>query len=424
MRLYFIGRTDDMKKGLMIFISFLLIFSLFACAEKETEDISAVERPPAFSVLQKQLKHTKHSEKGESATFSKNEFCELLGEDIGYVTVTMLPEAEKGTLVFNGNAVLLNQSIPSDSLEFLKFVPEGNTELAVFGFSTDAKAFGEYEMVCEIVFGDEKNLAPTVGDTTLKTVSGIACGGSLDIDEPNGDDFTVNVITYPTKGFISVSEEGNVVYTPEEGFFGNDRMVFTVTDRFGCVSEQATLFISVEENKSGIYFADMQDDENHLFAHKMCDSEVMIYRYEDGKYYFEPTKTVSKMEFLVMMMDVAELDAGITAVADSVADDDNGLSSGLKGYISAAADYGILKLDNGKFSPNEGVSFSDAAYMISKALKLPFSNTENSLDAILKAGIADFENISDGTATLTKADVAKLLCGIENYIIENNIKIS
>jgi len=416
-----------MKKTILTVIALLMCLALVSCQggqEQEQEDI-----PPAFSLLQRQTTLSKHSQKGESASFSSSELESLLGEKPTCITITELPEKQSGTLVFNGVAVTKGQTLPVRSLEYLKFLPNNETESVFFSFTCDSESYKGTPLRCEIVFGDGINSPPVALDSAISTVAGISCSGSLSINEPNGDEYKVNVITYPTDGFIEIGETGDIVYTPNSDFSGNDSLVYTVTDKFGAVSQRATLSIKVEENESGICFADMADNENHLYAHRMCRDNIMVYRYEDGEYRFDPEVKVTKVEFLVMLMALSGQDTDILAVADSVITDDNNLSSGLKGYISTAVEKGFIKLDNGSFSPNEIITVADAAYMIASVLKLPGVDSESvssgesdktfaSLLAATNAGIFD---TAEPTQTITKSECAEILCRIDDYMTENNM---
>lgn len=415
-----------MKKLLSAICITLAIF-LVSCGGNKPEEIP--EKPPAFSILQSQTTLKKHCEYGENVSFSEDELNNFLGENTTYITVTTLPDAEMGTLIFNGSAVIKGQSVPTEQLGYLKFVPSFQCKNASFGFTCDGKSFAGAEFGCELVYGEDVNSPPVAKDSDLLTVSGFTCEGKLAISEPNGDDYTINVITYPTDGFISVGKDGIVTYTPKEGFSGKDSMVYTVTDCFGSVSSKATLSIGVDKNESGLKFADMQDDMSHLYAYRMCENDVMVYRYEDGNYYFDPETPVSKIDFLVMMMCVTGEDADIVAVADSAATDDNGLSSGLKGYLSAASEKGLIQLENGRFSPKDSITLRDAAFTVANILSLPEAGSKtassetdgkdyNALYSVVKAGIVD---VAEPEKVLTKSDMAEILCKVSDYMEDNNM---
>jgi len=414
-----------MKKLTSILVCIALMFSVSACSKGSTDQESMPEKPPAFSVLHKKTKLEKHSRKGESASFSKSDFEDLIGEELEYITVTSLPDAESGSLMFNGCAVIKGQNLPAGQLEYLKFVPNGDIGSADFVFSCKSKSYSGEELTCNITFTDDVNSPPVASDSQLKAVSGIMCEGYLDIKEPNGDDYTINVITYPTDGYVTVQPDGRVIYTPEEGFSGSDRLVYSVKDCFGNSSETAILDIEVLKNESGLVFEDMKDNLSHFYAYSMCENDTMVYRCENGKYYFDPDAPVSKVEFLVMLMCASNLDADIVAVADSVISDDGELSSGLKGYISTAAEKDIILLENGKFSPKADITFADGAYMIAAALELPFRTSSDgesinaSASAVRNADIFDEEWAPD--AVITKADAAKILYRIGEYMSENNM---
>ncbi len=416
-----------MKKPIIILLTLIMLFSFCACTS-ESEIQKAPDRPPALSLLQKQTTLIKQGEKGESTSFARSEFENILGETVNYITVTELPESKLGALMFNGTSVTKGQTLPANSLEYLKFVPNSDCKSAFFGFTCDSATFDGRELKCELVFKDGANSPPIASDSEINAVSGITCEGNLKISEPDGDSYTVNVVAYPTDGFIDIYDDGRIVYTPKDDFSGSDRLIYTVTDRFGAVSERATLKFSVEKNDTHLVFADMQNDMNHIYAHRMCRDDVMVYKYVDGNYIFEPEKEVSKVEFLVMLMRVAQQDTDIIAVADSVITDDNGLSSGLKGYISAAAENGMIRLNNGEFAPYDPITVSDAAYMISAALGLPKINSESAsangegaMSALISATNAGFFANAEPSRVLTKAESAKLLCLVEDYMEENNM---
>lgn len=70
----------------------------------------------------------------------------------------------------------------------------------------------------------------------------------LDNDTDSGNDinpYTLNVVTLPKNGSISVSNDGIISYTPILNFNGNDSLSYTVKDFTGLTSNIAKVFITV-----------------------------------------------------------------------------------------------------------------------------------------------------------------------------------
>ena len=118
-----------------------------------------------------------------------------------------------------------------------------------FSFTGDCEGYNGQEMKCEIVFKNGENAPPVANDVAFETVEGMVCQGELNITEPNGDIYTINVETYPEKGLITVSDKGKIIYTPHSGFSGKDRMVYSVTDCFGKKSQSAVVDFQVLKKK-------------------------------------------------------------------------------------------------------------------------------------------------------------------------------
>lgn len=418
-----------MKKIIALTLCFLMLFGLSACTKSNVEE-TGERLPKAFGILKNGTTLEKHGKRGESTTFTESDFETAVGADITYITITDLPDASEGVLVFRGSSVLAGQSLPAEQLSYLRFVPTDASGGSGFGFTCDANGWQNAELRCSITLSDSDNLAPIASDGELYTVEGIACEGRISALDPNGDEVTVNILNYPKEGFLEVMADGRVFYTPNSGYTGNDSLTYTVTDRYGAVSDRATMKITVSENKSGIFFADMDGDPAHLSAQQMCENEIMTYKYADGEYTFDPDGEVKRIDFLVMLMCTTGLSDSVNAVADSIVTDDNGLSSGLKGFLAAAADKGIIKLENGNFRPKSSVTFAEAATMVASAISIPAFDTTGavfgsngdmgaSLASLVRDGIID--SAEDPGRVLTRRECATVLYRVSKYLTDNNI---
>lgn len=425
-----------MKKTALLFLCLCLLLSLASCGGES--DVSCDEysdMPPAFSIIRKGICLNKRAPEDGTSSFSIDEFKNSLGTDISRITVISLPEAESGVLMFRGISVMSGQTLPADSLSYLRFVPAGKSGKAEFTFTCDGSGYGDSEVVCRLILGSGVNQSPVVTDLSIDTYQGIPCSGVLSVSDPENDEYTINVISYPSDGYIEISADGKVRYTPVDGFTGSDTMLYTATDIFGAESQRATLTFSVGKNESGLKFADMENMSGQYDAIRMCEKNVMVYKYENGQYLFEPEKAVTKMEFLVMLMCASGVDSSVTAAADTAATDDTLLPTGMKGFLAYAIANGIVRLDSGKFSPGSALNSSDAAYMVSHLLSLPelgnasaFTGTDgipdwagSSLESALAAGLIDKEDCT--AASMTKADTARLLCRVTDYMLENDMTL-
>lgn len=361
----------------------------------------------------------------EDLVFSESDFRSRFGNSLAYVVIGTLPAEGTGTLLLNGRAVLAGQTVPAGSLDFLRLIP-GSAEAKKAEFTLTAKADGweNIPVRCEVAFSEHENFAPVASDAEAETLSGVACFTELSsfAADPDGDEVEYRIALYPRHGTLRV-EDGVAVYRPNEGYSGKDSFVYTVVDVYGASSREGTVSLRVEENESGILFDDLKNSPAHLAAIRLCESDVMTYRKENGKYLFSPDDPVSKIDCLVMMMCLCGLSERVTAVADTEASDDAGLSSGKKGFLQVAIAEGIAHLENGKFDPASPVTAADAAYMAAKLLDLPalsprrsFSDLDSvpdwACEAMISAdsvGILSREGALASADTLDREDVAELL---------------
>jgi len=99
---------------------------------------------------------------------------------------------------------------------------------------------------------DEGNQPPTVNDDTDQTTQGESTTTDvLDNDsDPDGnlDPSTVTPKNGPSKGTVTVNNDGTITYTPDDGFTGEDSYHYSVKDDEGDESENnATVTITVNE---------------------------------------------------------------------------------------------------------------------------------------------------------------------------------
>ncbi|MBE9061110.1 S-layer family protein [cf. Phormidesmis sp. LEGE 11477] len=109
------------------------------------------------------------------------------------------------------------------------------------------------------------------GNTTVGSAVNInVLSNDLDID---GDDLSVEMLSNPANGSVSVLDGGMVTYTPNPGFSGNDSFTYTVSDGELTDTGTVTLNVDVDDVPKGTLIGTDDDDtlitgdeENTLFG--------------------------------------------------------------------------------------------------------------------------------------------------------------
>lgn len=353
------------------------------------------------------------------------------------VTLRSLPSPESGVLYLGDVPVAVNQSISGENIDCLNFVPAGNTNVSSFHFSVNSGHTQE----CTIRIEDTVNFAPTVlqadKDVAAWTQKDITCFGTLAALDPEGDALLYEVIEYPKKGLLIVTDasHGDFRYTPYVGCSGTDSFTYRVRDSFGNYSDAAEASVYISRQNGSLVFADMDEHWAHSAAIEMASDDIMMYETVDGMPVFSPDSTVTREEFLVMVMHLLGVDDPGECQATSFADDAD-IQAKNKAYVQAACNAGIIRGRSVegeiRFCPMEPITRAEAAVMLNNILGAdvpvnasPFSDNEsipvwakNALYALNGVGI--LRGTGSGSmapfATLTKAQTAQILLNLKQYL--------
>lgn len=410
---------------------FWIILCLFAvlltgCTGGEETSRSG-ELSPGLEHLREESVLYRHTASHKDLSFSAGDFCALTGEGTSYIVVSALPE--NGVLMLGGVAVLAGQTVPVSSLDLLKYVPAGKTGEERFTFNAKAPGWEERELSCVITVSEGENYPPVAADAAGQTFEGVSCFLPLRATDPNGDEVLYRIAKYPQNGTVEILE-GQAVYLPAEGFTGEDSFTYVASDRYGSAAPAATVTFTVSENDTGLYFEDLKGSPVHNAAIRLCADEVMTYRLEMGKYYFDPEETVSKIDCLVMMMCLMGQDENVSAAADTEALDDKTLSSGKKGFLRNAIATGWVYLEKGRFSPDSPVTVADAVYMAMGMLGAPALSPKQEFTdlnatpawactALVSADSTGIWEATDGlldaSRVMTREELVKLFQNMRSY---------
>ena len=165
-------------------------------------------------------------------------------------TVTAFTDGANGTVSEGADGKLVytpnDGFVGNDSFTYTVTAPDGAMDTATVTVRVDPYHY--------------QNTTDAVDDSAM-TDQGMAVAIDVlgnDVD-PQGDDFFISGFTDGANGSVSQNAAGQLVYTPEAGFFGTDTFEYTITDAKGA-TDTATVTVEVKEAPNE--GPDAVDDEN------------------------------------------------------------------------------------------------------------------------------------------------------------------
>ncbi len=354
-------------------ISRFLSLSL-ACALLLLACASAAPLSPALDLLAADAGMVKSGTTAGGVTFCAADFTNALSLNrLEAITVTSLPDPTLGALYLGSVPVAVNQTISAVNLDKLRFAPNAGVETAVFQF----RAEEEYSLACLMRIENTVNYAPTAdafADTvTARTQKDITCFGTLGAYDPEGDALVYEITDYPLKGLITLTDaaHGDFRYTPYVGCSGRDTFSYRVRDSRGNYSAPVSVRIEIARKNARLVFSDMSEHWAHSAAIEMAAAGIMDYDWKNDLPVFCPDETVSREDFLVMILKTLRVeDPG--AVIRTSFDDNDDIAPEKRGYVEAAYRAGIIRgvEEDGarRFLPKAPISRAETAVMLNNLI--------------------------------------------------------
>lgn len=228
------------------------------------------------------------------------------------------------------------------------------------------------------LFGREKEAAqapegaPVAENMEIRVYRGVAYVGEFRAVDNEGGTLSFRIVTQPKKGTVELSEDGlGFLYTPS-GKTGTDSFTFSAVDEEGNVSLPATVNITIERASSGVSYADMQGHRAHTAAVDLAEKGVFVGAKTGDSWFFEPERTLSRGEFIVMSMAAMELSAQEVQMTGFC--DDALIPSWAKGYAVSALNAGIItgvSTEEGvALRSGEPVTLNEAAVVLNRLLRV------------------------------------------------------
>ena len=328
---------------------------------------------------------------GEVLCFSPADF----GEEISGVCITAVPE--RGALLLGSRRIRPGDVLTADQLSALTFrspESEADTRAELRYLPIRENGIAPESELSISVFG-RKNLPPTAEDSRVETYKNLPIEGLLQTADPEGDVLTYTLTRAPRRGEVILREDGSFLYTPAKNKVGTDSFVYTAADTAGNVSKEATVTVDILKPCDDRRYTDTGAD-CRFEAEWLRNTGIFSGETVNGQFCFSPEESVSRGQFLAMLMQVLELPVDRSVEETAFLDES---PMWLRPYLSAALRSGIITgypTGGGvEFRPEQAVTAAEASLMVHRAL-----------DFALPAASID---LAEAAVPLTRADAAKTL---------------
>lgn len=363
--------------------------------------------------------------------FSQDDFTSAAADGI---FLTSVPQETLATVRYGSRVLKAGDALPTEALGDLTLEAKCVTAQEVtIGYCTlsDGVLSGVQELKLSIL--PKEDQPPTAEDGSLETYKNIAGSGTLSAADPEGKPLTYNLVKEPKRGSVELHEDGTFTYTPDKNKVGKDSFTYTVTDSGGNTSAEAKISIEIRKPTDKATYADMDGDPDAFYAMWLKEAGLFTGATVGGNLCFEPEKTVSRGEFLVMVMKLVDAQADETGLTSGFSDE-AATPVWLQPYIVSALGSGMISgvssEDGVVFRPEAALSRAEAAVMLQNVLQLPaptaktvFSETDaaavpawaaDATAALSAAGISLGDTAQ--ADAITRREVAKLLYEVSNLI--------
>ena len=339
--------------------------------------------------------------------FSTADFAE--GEEaISGICITGLPASDAGTVMLGSRVLRSGDILTADQVAQMTFAPLQTREdkvaqvtyLPIFEDRVEAAA------VMTLSVRGKENKAPVAQDSALETYKNLSNEGKLLASDPEEQPLTYSLLRQPRRGTVELREDGSFTYTPKKNKVGVDSFTFTAADPAGNVSREATVTVQILKPVDAMLYRDTAGADCRFSAQWLRNTGLFSGEQVGGEAFFFPDKTVTRGEFLSMLVNLLEIPVEEVDAPDWV-----------QPYLDAAIRSGLVTgWQQESFNMTEAITGAETAVALQNALDLPVGHEEIAYGEEVPTWAATSlavmaENGVELTAEepLTRAQAAKIL---------------
>ena len=295
--------------------------------------------------------------------------AEDFGQELAGICLRELPAASQGRVLLKDRVLRPGDVLTVDQIGQMTFVPVWTeTDGAVqVGYLPIGKDGVGKPAAMSLGLRGKENKPPIAEDSALETYKNLPNSGKLRASDPEGQSLSFTLTRQPRRGSVTIGEDGSFTYTPQKNKVGVDSGVYTATDPAGKVSREATVTITILKPGDGRTYEDTAGSSCRFTAEWMKNTGIFTGESLAGKTCFGPEKTVSRGEFLTMLVKTLDLPTQEASVSDL-----EQLPLWLRPYAAAALRAGLTAQTDWQagFEPDAVVTGGEAAALVCGALEL------------------------------------------------------
>ena len=347
--------------------------------------------------------------------------AEVLSQEqpITGICIIGLPNPKTGTVMLGTRVIRVGDILTAAQVDQMTFSPLPTAQ--------DQQAQVTYLPIYEnrvaaattaiITVRGKVDQAPVAEDFAVETYKNLPNQGTLKVTDPEGKTLTYSVMRQPKRGSVEIREDGTFLYTPKKNKVGVDSFTFTATDPAGNVSREATVTVNILKPEVKTQYTDTVGASYRFEAEWLKNTGMFVGEQVGGSQCFRGEKTVSKGDFLVMMVKSLGIPVDEKAEFTGYTED---VPDWLKPYLAAAMRSGLTAKvplsETGALGLDQPITGAEAAVMLQNAMDLSISASANAVDkevpdwaASAVMAMNDNDIPVNGTAVLTRGDVAVIL---------------
>lgn len=312
-----------------------------------------------------------------SADFSQDDT--LMG-----VCITELPNAATGTVMLGSRVIRSGDILTAEQLAQMTFSPlrTENDQDAVVTYLPIYESRVEPSTTMTISIRGKEDHAPVAEDFALETYKNLPNQSQLKVRDPEGETLTYTLVRQPKRGEVTLNEDGSFTYTPKKNKVGVDSFTYTAADPAGNVSREATVTIQILKPTDSKQYTDTLGEPCRFAAEWMRNTGLFVGEKIGGEECFYPEKTVTRGEFLAMVVDALDIPTEEVSYSSIPADTPDWLKPYLAAAMRSGLTAGLPENKAGAFNADDPISGAEAAVMLQNALDLTVS--QQSLDNVVE----------------------------------------